>query len=413
MKRFIAITAFCMFAVKMAAQDTIRTDSESKEYSFIFQDSPAALFTMRQSNENFLTLYRLGIGEINRYASHGTSALLQIIVQSCFFQPLTHEEGHRSILTNEGIGSVSRPYYNSHLAAYVTGVTDAELISLRNNNLPVFTRMYTAGLESDYALAMREGSLLNWQKEDMSVLWVEYFFRKFGLISYYGMALFKYNMNLAEDANELDRDIAGHDVYGAIHSLHHPEDEFQRYVDYKDLQPEEQKFAKRVGWRSLLNVIDPVLWTQKGFTIKEKYIVNFALGYTMAPFGDFIDEHFWLKTKSLNSHFYFRQYENKSNWFPALGADFADLPVFRRVSSNIAIHGWIQPKNLSFTQKNSDLGGAVDVLLKYRFLSLRKGNLIDKFSINVGLTAKTKGFLPEEVVMDKHFGVRLGASVWL
>ena len=154
----------------------------------------------------------------------------------------------------------------------------------------------------------------------------------------------------------MKRDIVGHDVYGAIRSLHNPTMEYKRYVDYKDLLPEERKFVKRVGWRSLINFLDPTILLKKGFCIKDKYLFNFGLGYTMAPFGDFIDEHFWLKTPNLKTHFYLRQYQNKNNWFPALGVDFTDVSLFKNFTSTIALHGWSQPKDFSFTQSEGLLG---------------------------------------------------------
>ena len=184
--------------------------------------------------------------------------------------PLTHEEGHRSILTHQDIGAISKPFFNKQGAAYVSGVTDQTLIALRENNLPVFTRMYTAGLESDYMLLLREKSLLSWKEEDYDVLWFEYFARKMNLIGYYTMGLFRYNIGIVEEENELKRDIVGHDVYGAIRSLHNPGMAYQRYVDYRDLLPEERRFANRVGLRSFINLIDPALFF-KEFQLRDNF----------------------------------------------------------------------------------------------------------------------------------------------
>jgi hypothetical protein len=396
----------------LRAEDSIPKKSIEKEYSFILQDTPSALFTMRQSNEDFLSLYRLGIKEIDKAFSPKVSLITQVLLQSIFFMPLTHEEGHRSILTNERIGSISKPYFNKNLAAYVTGVTDQSLIDLRTNNLSAFVRMYTGGLESDYSLLLRENSLMNFGDESPRILWVEYLLRKFSLVSYYAMGLFKYEIGIEEEINELDRDIAGMDVYGAIRALHNSSMEFKRYVNYADLQPDERKFVKRVGWRSFLNLIDPTLFFYNGFNIKDKLQVNFSLGYSMVPFGDFIDEHFWLKTKSLKTHFYFRQYQNRDTWFPALGVDFQDIKFVKNLYTNASFHGWSQPKDLLFYQKENKMGAAIDLLFKYRF-PVRNISSWSGVSINLGIIAKTQGFLPEEMGMDKKIGFRFGTSFWL
>jgi hypothetical protein len=412
--RFL-LTLFILILVSVChlrAGDSIPEKSKEKEYSFILQDTPSALFSMRQSNEDFLSLYRLGVNEINKALSLKASLLVQTLVQTVFFMPLTHEEGHRSILTQEGIGSISRPYFNNNLAAYVTGVTDQTLIDLRRNNLPAAVRVYTGGLESDYSLLLRENSLLIFEKESFRVLWIEYFVRKFSLVSYHASGLFKYDVQLDEEKNELDRDIAGMDIYGAVRALYNPTTEFKRYVSYTDLQPDEKQFVKRVGWRSFINLIDPSLFFHKGFSVKDKFLINFGLGYSMAPFGDFIDEHFWVRAKSLKTHFYFRQFQNKDTWFPALGVDFQDIVFTKNLQATISLHGWSQPADLFFDQKESRAGGAIDLLFKYRF-PVRNLGSCSGISIDLGVLGKTQGFLPEEVEMDKKLGFRLGTSLWL
>ena len=387
-------------------------DTLEKEYSFIIQDTPSSLFTMRQSNENFLNIYRIGVNELNKAIPPSYSLITQILFQSIFFMPLTHEEGHRSILTNENIGSVSKPYFNKNLAAYVVGVTDKTLIDLREQNLPVARRVYTGGLESDYMMLLRESSLLNWQEDSYNVLWMEFMLRKLSMVSYLTYGLFEVNLGLKEEHNELERDIAGHDLYGFTRALFNPEMEFKRYVDYDDLLSNEKKFIKRLGFRSLLNLIDPNLFFYKGFTIKNKYHINFNLGYSIAPFGDFIDENIWIKTQSLKAHIYFRQYQNESAWFPAAGTNIHDINIFQNFYSNVSVHAWLQPKDLSFTQKEGQFGGAIELLCKYRF-PVNKAGKLKGISINLGAIAKTQGFLPEEVEMRKHFGVNFGTSIWL
>jgi hypothetical protein len=397
---------FFLFMVVFATQGQI----PEREYSFILADSPARLFTMRQTNEDYLSLYRLGVQELNKVTSPKISELIQMGASLLLFMPLTHEEGHRSVLTYEGIGAISMPYFNANLAAYVLGVRDAELQNLRDTKLPTYIRLHTSGIESEYALALRSNALLSWNKESMSVLWVEYFVRKMNIASYLAMGLFKLNAGVKEESNELNRDIVGHDVYGAIRHLHRPDMEFYRYTNFEDLTPTEQRFAKRVGWRSLVNLVDPILWGKNGFRTKNSNKVNFALGYSMAPFGDFIDQHFWWATQRLNMHVYLRGYENRQTWFPAAGVDFSNLRPFKRLLVDAALHGWQQPTDLSFTTTSRSTGGAVDATLKYR-LSTKNEHI--NYSLNVGLIAKTQGYLLEEMAMRDHVGLRFGVSLWL
>lgn len=417
-KKKLYLVLFMAFASVMDAvsQNAGKDSLASKEYSFLLMDSSTKLFTMRQSDENSLSLYRLSIRQLNKIAIfknkplYFNNLLLQSVV-SLIFIPLTHEEGHRSILTHKGIGSISQPFFTKDRAAYVRGVRDADLKMLRDTDLPTYIRLHTAGLESDYAMLLREASLMNWGQENKNILWTEYFLRKISLVTYYSSGLLKINTGIKEENDELKRDIVGHDVYGAIRHLYRPDMEFKRYTDYKDLTREEKKFVKRVGWRSLLNLADPLLIGKTSFKLTNKCKGNFALGYGMVPFGDYIDEHFWLLTQSINAHFYLRQYENKNTWFPAFGTDFYDIPIAKGISVDAALHGWMQPKALAFKESTGKLGGAIDVMGKYRLFSRTKG--FKGLSLNLGITVKTEGFLLEEMNMGKHLGFRLGTSIWL
>ena len=109
---------------------------------------------MKQYDTNYLSAYRMLSRELVDRVSWPTATILQLGL-TLFTAPLTHEEGHRSILTTKGIGSISRPYFDGNLAAYVEGVTDATLIALRDSDLPSYIRLHTAGLESDYVLGNR------------------------------------------------------------------------------------------------------------------------------------------------------------------------------------------------------------------------------------------------------------------
>jgi hypothetical protein len=407
------LTLLFLSSLPLYAQET-----QQQEYSFLLVDAPARLYTMRQSNENFLSAYRLGFrtlanalpDTIDLRLKKFTKAKTMVLIESLseiLLYPLSHEEGHRSILTAEGIGSISAPYYNRHGTAYVNGVRDAELKNLRDTKLPTYIRLHVAGNESDYALALRSTALLTWEKETTGILFADIFLRKLIVTSYY---FIKTDFNLPEES-ELERDIVGHDVLSAIRHLHRPEMEFTRHTKLADLTDEEKKFHNRVRYRSLINLIDPVLLTKTGFTLKNGLKFNLAGGYGMSPFGDFIDEHFWVKWGKLNSHVYLREFQNRSTWFPAAGVEFANIPLGKRWIADATLHGWQQPKGLDFNTTQGQWGGAVDATLKYRFFSSAKTGL--GISLNLGVVAKTQGYLIEEVALGNHVGGRFGVSIWL
>lgn len=137
MKFFSLPIFFLLFSYgTLFAQNNAETE---KEYPFIIVDSPASIFTMRQFNENYISSYRLLSSSLDKHSrNYYIAEFIKVIGAGFLFLPLTHEEGHRSILTANNIGSISRPYFNKEGVAKVTGVTDATLLELRNNDLPTF-----------------------------------------------------------------------------------------------------------------------------------------------------------------------------------------------------------------------------------------------------------------------------------
>ena len=357
--------------------DSINNRQCIVSYPFVIQDSPAQLFTMRQSNQNYLSAYRFLIHQINKTASNKTSTFLQMGLTS-FLYPFTHEEGHRSILTSLGIGSISQPFFNSKGAAYVNGVKDADLISLRDHNLPNYIRLHTAGLESDYALSLREEEAVLFGFERKQNLFFEIIFRKLSTMGYYTLSLIpSLSPNIDEEPNELDRDIVGHDVYGAIKNLFRPNIPFYRYTDYDDLTTDERRFVKRVGYRALLNLGSPLLIKQLNLIQNKNLRLSLGSGYTMCPFGDFIDENIWIKYQHrFNIHAYLRQFENRNNWFLGGGLRLADYQFNPTWSASISSHFWNQPQDMDFNTSISRFGASANVLLKYRLISNTNGNAI-------------------------------------
>lgn len=411
---FLLVLLFIISPIVLAGQldkkGYYHPSNAIKSYSFIFRDSPATLSTMRQFNENYLSANRFFTNQLRSSSSHELSFLIRYFSE-VFLLPLTHEEGHRSILTSMGIGSISQPYFNTHLAAYVKGVRDIDLMNLRDHHLPTYIRLHTAGLESDYMLCSRMEELILSGGDSRDNVFLGFLVRKMSLISYYGVSFFPgLNVKLKEETNELDRDIVGHDVYGAIKNLYRPQSPFYRYTNFEDLTKEEKAFARRAGYRSLLNLASPLIIRPLSFISKNNLNVSLSLGYTMCPFGDFMDENLWISLhKKYNVHLYFRQFQNRINWFPAGGMSLINYKLSQKVTSSIKGHIWSQPMNLDFNSSEPAIGGAGDIMLKYIIIGKQTAKY--SLSMDLGLIYKTAGFLPEEVILDEHLGLRLGTTI--
>jgi len=390
-----------------------KSDSTAKptDYSFIIQDSPAQLFTMKQFDQCYLSAYRLFARGLNRVLEDKlTSDLIQIGLQTLILTPLSHEEGHRSILTAHNIGSVSQPYFNKSGAAYVKGVTDATLENLRDTDLPTYIRLHTAGLESDYMLTKQMETIGSFEMDNYQNYKWEYLMRKLTILQYYVLGLLKYDIDLAEEYNELDRDIVGLDTYGAARHLYRPTMQFYRYTKYTDLTQEEQKFISRAGYRSLLNLLNPMIFGKENFKITDALKINAGMGYTMSPFGDFIDENLWVKYKELNFAFYARQMQNRENWFQGFGLSLVDYKPTEKISLSLAGHIWKQPEGLDFNTDKAFSGGAVDIDFKYFFFK-KENQVLKGLSLDLGLIYKSIGFMPENMFLGKHTGISFGTTI--
>lgn len=410
--RLVIIFTFSFLKIFSQESDTSYIQKHIEHYPFIIQDSPAKLFTIRQTNEDYLSFYRYSANLLNKNFSPLVSYSIQ--ASACFlaFTTWTHEEAHRSVLTSKGIGAYIEPFELSNFDGYVSGVTDATLQNLRDTDFPTFIRLYTAGFELDYMLAKHEETIFSFENDETKNVIIEYLMRKGMLVQYFVTGLLKIDIDGAEEPDELQRDIVGNDFYGAVRHLHRPNMAFQRYTRYNDLTSTEVSYMKKVGSRTFLNLINANIIGIRNFSISENSRINFGLGHCMGPFGDYIDEWFWFKYQNtIKISAYLREYENENYWFPACGVSLNDFQIGKRFLTTLSGHFWDEPNNLSFTENTGKTGGAIDVTCRYKIFANQKTNL-KNISFDCGLTLKSYGFLPEEMYIDKHFGFRLGASFY-
>jgi hypothetical protein len=415
MNRFLLAT-WLLLALFKAGQGQINDSAANNYvgqktiYSFIIQDSPAKLFTMRQFNEDYLSGRQLFSRMLEKNFSPVLNYTIQSVTNLFAFGPLTHEEGHRSILISRNIGSISQPFFLSKRGGYIDGVTDSTLKNVRDKDFPDYARLYTAGLESDYMLTRREETLMAFEKETYKNLVVEYLFRKAMIMQYYLMCFIKYDIDGDEEKNELKRDIVGNDVYGIVRHLHRPTMPFHRYTRYSDLTSEEVNYLRMMGYRSFLNLVNLNLIGIRNIHISENLKINLGMGHTMCPFGDFIDENFWITyKKKLRIDGYVREFQNKTKWFMGAGIGINDYPLATKFNSSFYIHFWNQPSHLKFDETTGKFGNAFEFVGRYFIISNQKTKL-KALSIDLGLIYKTTGYLPEEIFMRRHLGIRLGTS---
>lgn len=317
------------------------------------------------------------------------------------------------MLSELGIGSISSPFIDKNLVLKVTGVSNETLINLRNQKFPSYIRLHTAGLESDYAYLKKADSYFNFNEEGYNVLYPDYLMRKLGVAFYYLSHLLPSTSNIREldTENELNRDIVGHDLFGMVRHLHRPTMDFYRYTDWGNLTNEEQRYAKRIGFLSLLNFLNPNLILKRNFKLGENITSNFAVNYCVAPFGDFVEQNVYLNVNnSVKINPYFRQYFNKNYTFLGAGIGLQNYTFNDDkfiLNSNLDL--WNQPKDLNFSTKESETGFGFKADCAVRFSQWNQQDRSSYF--NFGLQYKTRGFLPEAPSLANEFNIIIGLII--
>ena len=389
----------------------VKKDSLQKTYEFTIYDGSES-FTMNQFSKNYLSSYRIFSRTIDELIPNKkVKMVVKFSAISLFGLPYTHEEGHRSVLTSKGIGSISQPFFGSNGAAYVKGVKDIELINLRNTDLPNYARLHSAGLESDYMIASKVEEFVAFEEESYEVLKEEYLLRKMGLMTYHLTTLIPTLMpKLAEEDNELKRDIVGHDIWGFVRHLHRPSMPFFRYTDFEDLTNAEKKYAKGLAWKSFSNLLSPMLFGKTNFHLNTNLKGNFSIGHSLAPFGDYFEQNFYLFYKNkYKIIFYLREFMNRDKTFFASGVKLHNYKWSKKVATSFGLDVWNQPESLSFTTTNNKLGGNIYLKLNY-FTYQNKDNFIKGIGLFTEGFYKAEGFLPEFASLDNDFGIRFGLS---
>ena len=404
MKLYLVFILF--FSLQLQSQEITKKNYKLKLYD------GSDLFTMNQFSQNYLTSYRIFSRELDNSINNKKIKLsIKLLATYLIGMPLTHEEGHRSVLTNLGIGSISQPFFNKKGAAYVKGVNNNTLIELRNNNLPSYIHLHTAGLESDYMLTNNMENLIAFELESYSVLREEYIIRKISSVFYNLTTLIpSLSPSIEEETNELDRDIVGHDIWGMVRHLHRPEMEFYRYTNFDDLSSVEKKYATKLAWRSFTNLLSPILIGKTNFNLSNNFKGNFSIGHSLAPFGDYFDQNFYF---ILNNKYkvssYFRENINNEKIFFAGGISLHDFAISSKINISTSIDLWNQPKDLSFTTNIQDFGIATNFSLHYDFFQSNT-KTIKNMGVYSDISYKTEGFLPENPSLKENFKIGIGVS---
>ena len=158
------------------------------------------------------------------------------------------------------------------------------------------------------------------------------------------------------------------------------------------------------------------LFTMRQFD--EDYLSGYRLYSSMM--GDFfLSPVEYLMRKAIILQYYlmgFVKYDvdgteetDELNWFPWRRDCVKDYPMTDKFLSSVNIHLWDQPADLGFNDSKSKFWRRCRMGREI-FPSDPSKKQLKGISVDLGLIYKTAGFLPEEVKLQKHFGIRMGTS---
>jgi hypothetical protein len=409
----LLLSAFCIHFLAAQATDTIPIkpmvpQKRVVEYPFWLYDSHVAQSSMRKTTTNYNTLCRLMYGTIDKNVKDDKLKPIYqfslLLVQS-YLGAFIHEEGHRSVLNYEGIGSISSPFPDAFGVATVRGVTDMTLKNLRDTKLPTYIRLHTAGIESDYLAVRQLRNQLAFDEDSFFAIFPQLYVENSNIVGYYATSLLAgLQPNIKEDANELKNDIVGHDVYGAIKNLHRPKENFYRYTRYEDLTADELKYMKKAAFSSLLNVLGPSFLSVRN----DKGKFSFGMGYTMTPFGSMYEQGIWMQLHRLpfGIHTYFREYDNKNAIGFGAGCLLRNVKITKNMALDIDNQFFNQPLDMDFNTKTFKTGFASELQLKYYIQKITDIPMV----LNMAVRYKTKGFVLGEPSLQESWNFSFGGA---
>lgn len=334
-----------------------------------------------------------------------------------------HEEFHRSIMSVRGIYSYDEVWkFGKGFDIAVTSVKDEDLILLKKNHPADQVRLSAAGVEGEYAYfqRMREDNFFKGTGYPFIGLTI---LGTFHAINYVNLP-FQKNFNAITDSilardqdNILARDFTGYDFSAWVYDLQCPNEPYEargqwpegvgikRPINASQLTPEMKSFLKETDNMQYINLVTPFIIGINKFRINNNLNVNFALRSVPTSFGYFAGGDFFLEVNEKKILLSLGVNRSNELTLPDVAIKYFGLKIKnnKKISADIKMAAWLQPKDQLFYATKSAAGFSINVQPEY------------KLSKTIGLAAdldyKTKGCLFGNPYLDNNFSGRLKLKI--
>lgn len=393
------------------------------------------LYSMQQSmafsNDFYITAHSLIGGAPTPENRSRIWWILGFDLMSSYF-PLgnswLHEEWHRSVMSNRGIGSFNDvnliPFGKSVIA--VSQVSDEDLVRLKRDHPADQVRLSSAGMESqvNQNLEIEKLHFFHGLKtRDQVLLWMNNLNVFFYLSTCSSGAADQSTdeQNQDDGADIPKRDFTGLDCTAWVYDLFRPDEPYtargthpsgvgiDRYIRYSDLNDKEKSFLQKQATLSLLNLVDPFLFRKDFFeseVLGKKIRWNGKLSHTVTSFGATVDTHLFLQTEDEKYLLTWHHGMTDTRYLPGFSFEWVETALpwdSFFLSSGLTV--WQQPENQRLETSKSDWVVHTEMELLYRLNSV--------WAPYLEFEAKTPGWIAGNVFLDRNFLVRTGVKATL
>ncbi|WP_448518504.1 hypothetical protein [Rhodoflexus sp.] len=371
----------------------------------------------RKVNNNFLR---------NLLTYGGVTAVDLLSAYVPFGHAWLHEEYHRAVLTRREVNSANEvntfPFGKSAIKVY--RITDEDLRRMHDNHQNDWRRLQTAGGESELHLIQtlqRNDFFYKQKMPNIPLYWI----LTFGVGEYLRACarpdIDEINDKLSQEEGSdiANRDFTGPDYTAWAYSLFRPNLPYSargihpsgvgvnRYIRQADLTQEERDFIRKQGAWQWINFVSPTLFGIERIRLKSSaegdHYGNFALRSIAIPYGNDFMIDLWYQSPKINAFAVVHSYFNKDSYFPGLEAGVVDYKLWNnKIALSPSAALWLQPKNLSFTEKSGELGGMLRVKVRANGKT---------FCPYIELQGKTAGWLMGDVFLEPNLSVNAGVNL--
>ena len=339
-----------------------------------------------------------------------------------------HEEWHRAILGNQGMGSRNEVWNLKNIfaeAISVTRVKDEDLIRLKRDRPADFVRAKAAGLEGESELIthLESKQFFNRTKTFHAGL---YWLIALNDQLYVGTITSKEDSaeidSLTIDANMketkiAERDLSGHDFTAWVYHLFRANEPLEargthpsgvgidRYIKVADLSEEEKRYLEREGKLMWLNFIDPNFIGEEISFNNGRGHANIWLRHMLTSFGHTTQAHVVYAQGDTRLHVTAQRFANRERAFPGLQVEAVDIPV-RIGSASFAVSprigAWMQPQDQQFRTDQGKAGGFIGARWETRGAS--------RFHVYMDGELKTAGWMAGRPSLENAGMLRAGLT---